>query len=109
MSYYIKNGFVVLISAAVLLVKPSPRLVFSALLLSIVLSLGLKVAIPDLAYFNRALLTIVLTFAVVAIPTMITNGWRINVRGLVRIAGPNVGYGALALGISLIAVHVLFH
>ena len=108
-SYYIKNGFVVLISAAVLLVKPSPRLVFSALLLSIVLSLGLKVALPDLAYFNRALLTIVLTFAVVAIPTMVTNGWRINVRDLVRIASPNVGYGALALGISLIVVHVLFH
>ena len=33
MSYYIKNGFVVLISAAVFLIKPSPRLVFYALFL----------------------------------------------------------------------------
>ena len=58
-SYYIKNGFVVLISAAVFLVKPSPKLVFYALFLSIAVSLGLKWIVPDLAYFNRALLTIV--------------------------------------------------
>ena len=108
-SYYIKNGFVVLISAAVFLFKPSPKLVFYALFLSIAVSLGLKWIVPDLAYFNRALLTIVLTFGVVAIPTVIKNGWRINVRNLVQIASPNVGYCALGLGVSLIAAHVLFH
>ena len=73
-----KNGFVVLMSAAVLLVKPSPKLVWYALFLSVALSLGLKWLVPDLAYFNRALLTIVLTFGVVAIPTVIQNGWRIT-------------------------------
>lgn len=104
-----KNGFVVLMSAAVLLVKPSSKLVWYALFLSVALSLGLKWLVPDLAYFNRALLTIVLTFGVVAVPTVIQNGWRITVRDLVQTASPNVGYGALGLGVSLIVMHVFFH
>ena len=104
-----KNGFLVLMSAAVLLVKPSPKLVWYALFLSVALSLGLKWLVPDLAYFNRALLTIVLTFEVVAIPTVIQNGWRIAVRDLVQTASPNIGYSALGLGLSLIVVHVFFH
>lgn len=47
------------------------KLVWYALFLSVALSLGLKWLVPDLAYFNRALLTIVLTFGVVAVPTVI--------------------------------------
>ena len=85
------------------------KLVWYALFLSVALSLGLKWLVPDLAYFNRALLTIVLTFGVVAVPTVIQNGWRITVRDLVQTASPNVGYGALGLGVSLIAMHVFFH
>ena len=109
MSYYIKNGFVVLISAAVFLIKPSPRLVLCALFLSIAISLGLQFAFPGLAYFNRALYTILLTFAFVAVPTVAKNGWRISLRDLVRTASPTIGYGALGLGLSLMLVHVLFH
>lgn len=108
-SYYIKNGFVVLISAAIFLIKPSPKLVFYALFLSIAVSLGLKFTFPDLAYFNRALSTIVLTFAVVAIPTVARNGWRIKMQDLVQIASPKIGYCALGLGVSLMVVHVVFH
>ena len=109
MSYYIKNGFVVLISAAIFLIRPSPKLVFYALFLSIAVSLGLKFTFPDMAYFNRALYTIVLTFAVVAIPTVAQNGWRIKRQDFVQIASPNIGYCALGLGLSLMVVHVLFH
>ena len=109
MSYYIKNGFVVLISAAVFLIKPSPRLVLYALFLSIAISLGLQFAFPGLAYFNRALYTILLTFAFVAVPTVAKNGWRISLKDLVRTASPTIGYGALALALSLILVHVLLH
>lgn len=109
MSYYIKNGFVVLISAAVFLIKPSPRLVFYALFLSMAISLGLQFAFPGLAYFNRALYTILLTFAFVAAPTVAKNGWRISIRDLVRTASPTIGYGALALALSLMLVHVVLH
>lgn len=109
MSYYIKNGFVVLISAAIFLIRPSPKLVFYALFLSIAVSLGLKFAFPEMAYFTRALYTIVLTFAVVAIPTVVKNGWRIKRQDLVQIASPNIGYCALVLGLSLIVAHVVFH
>jgi len=109
MSYFIKNGFVVLICSAVFLIKPSAKLVFYSLFLSIGISLALKFGLPDMAYFNRALYTILLTLAFVAIPTFAKNGWRINMAELIETSSKKVGFFGLGLGASLICVQIIFH
>lgn len=108
-SYYVKNGFVLLVLAAVFLLKPSRYLVLYALSFSVVLTYLFKVFLPDMNYFVRSGWVIVLTFAAVAIPTVIRNGWRIPVRELLIVSHRSVARFGVALAVSLIACHVVFH
>jgi SSS family solute:Na+ symporter len=89
-SYYAKNGIAMLIMAAVFLLSPSRRLVLGALLFSVPLTYMLKVSMPSMNYFVRAGWIIVLTFGVVAIPTVIRHGWRIPLRQLLIVSRKDV-------------------
>jgi len=109
LSYYIKNGFVILITAAVFLIRPSRRLVLTALIVTIPSYYLLKVGAPDLNYFVRAAIVISGAFLLVAIPTWLRNGWRISWSKLIEVSGPNAGRFGVALGASLIVCHILFH
>ena len=109
LSYYVKNGFVLVVLAAVFLVKPSRRLVLFALLFSIVLTYLFKVGLPEMNYFVRSGWVIVLTFAVVALPTLRRTGWRFSEAGLVVAPYRSSVRLGLALAISLVASHVIFH
>ncbi|MBW1688706.1 MAG: hypothetical protein JRS35_27055 [Deltaproteobacteria bacterium] len=53
-TYYVKNGFVVLILAAVFLIAPSRSLVFGALVASVPLYYLLDVSFPSMNYFVRS-------------------------------------------------------
>lgn len=108
LSYFIKIGFVMLISAAVFLKSPSRLLVGTTLIASIPLSIAFKAAAPEMPYLIRTGILIVTTFAIVAVPTVVRNGWRVSAR-LIRTSGRDVSWFGVALGASLLLVHVLFH
>ena len=109
LSYYIKNGFVVLVSAAVFLIRPSRQLVMGALLASIVMYFGFTLVWPEMSYLVRSGWVIVLSFGAVAVPTIRRNGWRIPFREL--IAAPDRGVARFGTGLfaSLVLAHILFH
>jgi SSS family solute:Na+ symporter len=109
MTYYIKNGFVLLVAAAVFLIAPSKRLVLGAMLASIVLYYGMNVAWPEMNYFVRSAWVICGTFAMVAVPTIARNGWRIPIKDLVQVSSPRVGWAGAALFASLLLCHVVYH
>lgn len=108
LSYYVKNGFVLLVLAAVFLLRPSRRLVLATLLSSVLLYLALNVAFPDMNYFVRSAWVIVVTFAAVAIPTIARNGWRLD-QALLVVSHPSVARFGTALAVFLVVVHVVFH
>lgn len=108
LSYYVKNGFVLLVLAAVFLLRPSRRLVLTTLLSSVLLYLALNVAFPEMNYFVRSSWVIVVTFAAVAIPTIVRNGWRLD-QALLVVSHRSVARFGTALAVSLVVVHVVFH
>jgi SSS family solute:Na+ symporter len=89
LSYFIKIGFVMLICAAVFLKSPSRLLVGLTLVASIPLSVVFRVMAPEMPYLIRTGILIVATFAIVALPTLLRNGWRLNDR-LIRSSGRDV-------------------
>jgi len=99
---------VMLICAAVFLKSPSRLLVGATLLASIPLSMAVKAMVPGMPYLIRTGVLIVVTFAIVAVPTVLRNGWRVG-EPLVRSAGRGVAWFGLSLGASLLLVHVVFH
>ncbi len=109
MSYYIKNGFVLLILAAVFIVSPARRLVLGAMVGSIGMYLGMKLLWPGMNYFVRSAWVISICFLVVAAPSWLKYGWRIPVNKLLVVSTKRVGWAGAALLASLLACHVVFH
>ncbi len=60
-------------------------------------------------YFIRSICIITLSIAAVAIPTFINNTKKFINRDLISISNRNVANLGIALGISLLASHVIFH
>ena len=109
LTYYVKNGFVLLVLAAVFLLRPSRRLVLFTLLFSIVLTYLFKVTFTDMNYFVRSGWVILLSFAMVAVPTVRIHGWRPREGELVVATRPTVVRFGWALALSLLVCHVAFH
>ena len=109
LSYYVKNGFVVMICAAVFLVSPSKRLILWAMAGSIPLTVAIKLAAPSLSYLNRSAVVIVVSIAIIAVPTILRNGWRRKGDKLLFVSDDKVGWGGGALFASLVLCHILFH
>lgn len=108
-SYYIKVGFVILISAAVFLNRARPRLVLAMMLLSIPLKLGLEKLWPFMAYFNITALTIILGFTVVAIGSIISGNGFARWSQLWFSSGRRVSAGGAVLLASLVGLQWAFH
>jgi len=109
MSYYIKNSFVVIISAAVFLINPSRRLVLFTMLLSVLMTYIFKSIFPEMNYFIRTAWVIVISFMIIAIPTFMRNGWNFQAKGLLVVSHHSVAKFGLLLAMSLIATHIVFH
>ena len=109
LSSYVKNGFVVIVTAAVFLIRPSRHLVLGGLHGSMALYLGFTLVWPETSYLVRSGWVIVLSFAAVAVPTMLRRGWRIPLRDLVAAPDRSVARFGAGLLASLVLAHVLFH
>ena len=106
-SYFIKNGFVVLIAAAVFLKEPPRRLVLGALIFMVPFTVGVNLLWAGTPYLILTSLIIVTGFLVVAVPTWARSGWRVG--PLVESTGAlPAGLGALLFAV-LVALHVGFH
>ena len=108
-TFYVKNGFVFMIICAAFLINPSKKLVFYVLLGSIVITAILKGLLPEMNYFNRSTIVIILTSLMVAIPTWVTSGYQHSWKELITVSDPKVGRLAIVLLLSLIVCHILFH
>ena len=109
LSYFVKNGFVLLIVSAVFLYKPSRNLVFYILILTVPFTYYLKSSYPEMNYFIRSTCIIILSISAVAIPTFIKNTKNFINTDLLTISNRNAANLGIALGASLIASHVIFH
>ena len=109
LSYYVKNGFVLLVMAAVFLVNPSKRLVFATFLSSVAVTYLMNEFFQEMNYFVRSGWVIVLTFAMVAIPTVLRNGWRLPLKELLLLSSRSAVRFGIALFGSLILCHLIFH
>ncbi len=107
LSYVVKNAFVVLVVAAMFLLKPSPKLVLGAMLLTLPLTGGAKWLWPELNYLVRTTGVILLGIAAVAVPTWMRDGF--GVRWRVETSGPGVTRFGVALAASLVLSHIIFH
>ncbi len=107
-SYFIKNGFVVLIASAVFLRSPSRRLVLGGLLLTIPLTVALNLVFAGTPYLILTGVIILAAFAAVALPTIRRNGWRLD-ESLVKVSDRRIGWLGVVLGAGLVAAHVVFH
>jgi SSS family solute:Na+ symporter len=109
LSYYVKNSFVLLIVAAIFLIRPNKTLVFTMMWVSIVLTAVLKISHPEMNYFVRSMWVIMGTVGAVALPTWKKNGWRIPLADLVESSNRKVAGFGVALGASLVMSHIVFH
>ncbi len=109
MSYYIKVGFVLLVSSAVFLYKAKSQLVLAMMFLTIGIKLGLEQLLPEMAYFNITALTIVLGFAVVAGEAWWRTRRGIRWADIWYVDDRAVGWGGVALLGSLILLQAYFH
>jgi SSS family solute:Na+ symporter len=108
-SYYIKNGFVILICSAVFLHRARPRLVFAMLFLSVGLKLLLESLLPGVAYFNITALTILIGFVVVAVGSRLGGQRLLTDQKIWYSEDRAVSWGGAALLASLVALQVGFH
>jgi SSS family solute:Na+ symporter len=108
-SYYVKNGFVLLIICAAFLVNPSKKLVFYVLLGSIISTAMLKYLFPDMNYFNRSTIVIAASSLIVAIPTWLRSRVQHSKKELITVSDSRVGRLAIVLLLSLVGCHIIFH
>lgn len=109
LSYFVKNGFVLLIVSAVFLYRPSRSLVFYVLILTVPFTYYLKSTYPEMNYFLRSTTIIMLAISAVAIPTFIQNRKEFLNTDLLAVSNTNVANLGLALAASWIASHIVFH
>lgn len=107
-SYFIKNGFVVLIAAAVFLERPSRRLVLGALIGMVPFTVAVHLIFAGTPYLILTLWVILAGFLAVAAPTWMRNGWRVS-EPLVAVADRRVAWAGVGLTALLVAVHVVLH
>ncbi len=106
-SYFIKNGFVVLIAAAVFLNNPSRRLVWAAMLVTIPLTVIANLVFSGTPYLILTSIVIVCGFLVVAVPTWRGNGWSLD-SAMVQVGHRFLGWFGGGLGLALVIAHVIF-
>jgi solute:Na+ symporter, SSS family len=123
--YFINCGIVVLICAAGTMVAPSHKWSLIAFVLTIPLNILMKIGFPDMNYFVRAGLVIVIGFIILAIfggketkhpkyksetdnKEKLQPKWR-KLKDLFQYDEPRTAQIGLGLFASLILLHIIFH
>jgi len=109
MSYYIKIGFVIIIMSAMFLYEPNRKLVLCTMLFSVVLTFIIQSQFPELNYFIRSSWVIVIGFLLIAIPTVIKNGFRLPHDRFIEVSHKSVLHFGIILALSLVGAHIIFH
>ncbi len=105
--YYINCGIVVLICTAALMVSPNQKLTLIAFLSTIPLHLIIINVFPDMNYFVRAFWVIIIAFGIISVSGF-QHGWR-SWKDLLVYESQDIKWVGVALAISLVALHVVFH
>jgi len=105
--YYVNCGVVVLICAAGLLLAPNKKIALIAFLSTVPLHIIFIEYVPEMNYFVRAGLVIVIAFLLIYVFSM-KAGWK-SWRNLVVADNQSVKWVGLGLAVSLIILHVIFH
>ena len=104
--YYINCGIVVLICASVLLIKPNKRVVFIAFIASLPINIALQFLFPEMNYFLRAFWVI---FSSLLIALVGNKGGVQKLTSLFQPSSKRIRNWGIALAISLILLHIIFH
>ncbi|MCH7915894.1 MAG: hypothetical protein IH856_23140, partial [Deltaproteobacteria bacterium] len=64
---------------------------------------------PGLAYMNRSAVAILMSFAIIAVPTILKKGWRMRLEEIFSSSNPTVGWCGLGLFASLVLIHIVLH
>jgi SSS family solute:Na+ symporter len=108
--YYIKNGFVILIAAAVFLVNPPRRLVLGALVFMVPFTIVMNRIFAEVPYLILTGIIIVAGLLLVAVPTIARNGWRLPPgERLIRVSDRGAGALGVVLALGLVLAHIVFH
>lgn len=102
--YYVNCGIVMLICTAGFMLVPNQKLSLIAFLLTVPLNLFLSSFFPDMNYFVRAMWVILIAFAIANQGAY--KGWK---RNLFVAESTNIKQVGIAMLISLIALHIIFH
>ena len=104
--YYINCGIVVLICAAVLLIKPNRKIVLMAFIASLPINIGLQLLFPEMNYFLRAFWVIAASLGF----ALLGNKGKIHkLTSLFQPSNTKIRNWGIALAISLVALHIIFH
>ena len=106
-SYYAKNGFVMLVIVAIFFLNPNKQLVLFTLIGSVLATILFEWMVPGMNYLNRSTIVILLSCAIVGIPSVIKSGWPLRWKDLIHVSTPSVGRWGLILAGTLIACHIL--
>jgi len=109
MSYYIKIDFVIIIMSAMFLYAPNRRLVLFTMIFSIILTYIFQTALSEINYFVRTSWVIVIGFLIIAVPTVVKNGFRLPSDKFIEVSHKSVLYFGIILALSLIVAHIIFH
>ena len=105
--YYVNCGVVVLICAAGFLIAPNRRIALIAFLSTVPLHILFIQFVPEMNYFVRAGLVIVIAFLMIYLFSM-KAGWK-SWKSLFVADNQTVRWLGFSLGLSLIILHIIFH
>jgi len=104
--YYINCGIVVLICAAVLLIKPNRKIILMAFIASLPINIALQLLFPEMNYFLRAFWVIATSLGF----ALLGNKGKIQkLSSLFKPSSKRIRNWGIALAISLFALHIIFH
>jgi len=106
--YIFNTGFVVIICVAAFLIFPKKKLALLGFVATLPINLLTRWLYPDMNYLIRALIIIVLGILIVALPTILKNGFK-STKDFVQFGNQQVKWFGIGLLLSLALCHVVWH
>lgn len=105
--YYINCSIVVLICTAALMIIPNKKAALIAAISTVPLHLVIIWLFPDMNYFVRAMWVILI--ALIYVIVLSTKGGFRQWKDLIHYHSPSIRRTSIAMAISLVLIHIIFH